>query len=236
MLNKKKMNFKQKEWTLGTLKIYLRKNGITDFKNKSVDDLRKMAENLDKAKSLLEEEEQKCNNCNKIIDNCNCNRCNFCYEIIKECNCDIKNKEPVVKELVKEDNLDESSDYDDSSSYDSVITIKDEDTSSYDTLNTDECNFKLKDKQELELYALKIRVKIFMTKNILNNNSMVNDVLKFMNLLCKKYNIILEEVNKKRLDTIMKIISNKEYDIQHKILKDFLSYLHYTDINSFDLF
>ena len=57
-----------------------------------------------------------------------------------------------------------------------------------------------------------------------------------MDLLCKKYKIYLEENDKNRLDTIMKIIVEQPYNIQRNILKDFLNYLQYTDINSLDIF
>jgi len=80
-------NFRDKKWTNGALKAYLRKNGQEKLSNKNKEELIKLAESTEKAKALLDEENTLCNGCNKTIDDCECERCDECFETLRDCLC-----------------------------------------------------------------------------------------------------------------------------------------------------
>jgi hypothetical protein len=176
-----KMNFNQKEWTIKTLKAYLLQNGFDKLSNKSKKELVELAENVDKGKSLVEEEQEKCEKCNILIDNCICKRCNKCYEILDICLCTCK------------------------------------------ICKTQKCICEKDLPTQIELYSLKIKIKLFLNNNIIPHKGLYNDTLILLKLLCKKY--LIEDELTDNITYIMNIIKTKSHNIQKDILTDFLDYL-----------
>ena len=76
---------------------------------------------------------------------------------------------------------------------------------------------------QLELYSLRIKIKLFLNQNIIPHKGLYNDTIILLKLLCEKY-LIKDELNDD-IGFIMNIIKTKSHNIQKNLLRDFLNYL-----------
>ncbi len=83
----KRINWKSPIWSTINLKAYIRKKGnpIKNMNDMSKTELVKAAACTERARALIEEDDEACKHCKKIIDDCICERCPGCYDVVCEC-------------------------------------------------------------------------------------------------------------------------------------------------------
>lgn len=241
------IDFNEKKWTISTLKTYLRKNGHEKLSGKNKPELRRMAFNTEKGKALQEEENSSCGECKKIIDDCECERCHKCFETPRNCLCiqkqerkqkidKMKNvmkplrnifqqfteqqkevatpqviekpKKKVIKKIVKKTKK--------------IVTIEEPEMDIFDV------------ETELQIKALKIKIKLFISDKIENKKSVQQDVFDLLDLILTKHKITLKEEEKEIFPKIFKRIFKESKYKQKTILKDIVIYLVECDTKSFD--
>jgi hypothetical protein len=89
---------------------------------------------------------------------------------------------------------------------------------------------------ELQISALKIKIKLFIADKIENKKSVQTDVFSLMELILLKHKIILKEEEKTVFPRIFQRIYKESKEKQKKILKDIVIYLVDCDPKSFDSF
>ena len=90
------------KWKVVKLKSFLEENGQANYKSLKKQFLVERCIKVQKGKDLLQMDNEFCEFCNKLSDNCVCERCKNCYEVMGECECKPKVvPKPVVKPIVK---------------------------------------------------------------------------------------------------------------------------------------
>ena len=85
-----KIDWNDSTWkSLDNLKNYIRKYGnpSTNLKDMTRDELLHLAQCTEKAQTLINEGNSECAGCQKIVDECECDRCDGCYCAPVECQC-----------------------------------------------------------------------------------------------------------------------------------------------------
>lgn len=243
-----RLDFKDKRWNNSTLKRYLKNNGVSNFKNlKTGEDLTK--KELIKLATYIEEENQKCSSCNKLTDDCECDRCDKCYEIITECSCPKKvnirqkTKKKLIKRVKKKISINLESD---SESKKEDIETEDE-SSSYDSSSDEEVEIKnkyIKKKKEyietlddietdLQITSMKIKIKVFLSEKVEKKPALEKDVFKLIELILKKYSIKFKNDDTKFFTLMFKRIFKQNKLKQKMILQDIIKYLIEAKFESF---
>lgn len=94
--------------------------------------------------------------------------------------------------------------------------------------------FDLED--ELQVTAMKIKIKLFISEKIENKNSVQKDVFHLLHILLKKHKIILQESEKGVFPRIFQRIYKESIHKQKVILKDIITYMINCDTKTFDRF
>jgi len=237
------IDFNNKKWSRPLLMNYLRQNGHTGISKMKKAELKQMAFNTEKGKALQEEENSVCEECKSNIDDCECERCDDCFETSRNCLCVQKQerkqkinqmkmmmkplqnmfqqftelpkqevvappiiekpKKKIVKKVIKK------------KPERRIVTIEEP------KIELDDFDIET----ELQIKALKIKIKLFISDKIENKKSVQQDVFDLLDLILQKHKIILKEEDKKIFPKIFQRIFKETKYTQKTILKDIVIYL-----------
>lgn len=245
------IDFDNKKWTVTTLKTYLRQNGHEKLSGKKKAELKQMAFNTEKGKALQEEENTQCEECKNNIDDCNCERCEECFETSKNCFCvqksERKQKIKQMKQMMKplQNMFQQFTELQNQNIEDPIIEkpkkkvikkiIKRNPKPKIVTI--EEPKIELDDfdiETELQIKALKIKIKIFISDKIESKKSVQQDVFDLLDLVLKKHKILLKEEERSIFPKIFQRIFKESKYKQKIILKDIVIYLIECDTKSFN--
>ena len=246
------IDFNEKKWNISCLKTYLRQNGHEKLSGKNKPELRQMAFNTEKGKALQEEENTLCEQCKKNVDDCECERCDDCFEISRHCLCiQKKERKQKIAQMKKVMNPLKNmfQQFTETKKQEIVVPppiiekpkkkvikkiIKKKPTRKVVTVDLEEPEFDEFDiETELQLTALKIKIKLFISEKIENKKSVQQDVFHLLDLLLKKHSIILQENEKNIFPKIFQRIYKESLHKQKTILKDIVIYLIECNTQSF---
>ena len=223
------MNEEINKLNVRELKRYLKENGKTNVSRLNKKELRKVANDIQKAKDLYDVERELCNHCNKLIDLCECERCLTCYENQMECECEkivkpiIKKsiietpiKENVVEPIIKKSIIEKEK----------VVKVVKKPTKKVKVIKK---IIKKVKKEEITLLinlkSSKLKLKLFLLKYIIPEKKLHTDTFELINLILQKHKVIIPIEDQQNINNMFLKVYIEPNDKQQIILNDLIKYL-----------